>query len=102
MILAYQFPLVLQMRAPRPVRVARQTPISGLVPAYYSSEFHGMLPRERAAELLLAAGEGAYLVRESQRAPGNYTLCICFDSKVLRGFLGQGLLQGIFPRSKSE
>lgn len=26
---------------------------------------------------------GAYLVRESRRAPGSYTLAICFDRKVL-------------------
>ena len=37
--------------------------------------FHGMISRE-AADQLLSVAEGSYLIRESQRQPGTYTLAL--------------------------
>lgn len=51
-------------------------------PKYYGREFHGMLSRECADELLGGA-EGAYLVRESQRQPGTHTLALRFGDQTL-------------------
>ncbi|MGH0158200.1 UNVERIFIED_CONTAM: hypothetical protein FKN15_034722, partial [Acipenser sinensis] len=44
--------------------------------------FHGMISREQADELLGGA-EGAYLIRESQRQPGSYTLALRFGYQTL-------------------
>lgn len=46
-----------------------------------SPRYHGMISREEADQLLSQA-EGSYLIRESQRQPGTYTLalryvCVC-------------------------
>ncbi|MBN3272853.1 CHIO protein, partial [Polyodon spathula] len=51
-------------------------------PKYYGREFHGMISREQADELLGGA-EGAYLIRESQRQPGSYTLALRFGYQTL-------------------
>ncbi|TKS81954.1 Beta-chimaerin Beta-chimerin [Collichthys lucidus] len=51
-------------------------------PKYYGREFHGMIPREYADELL-AGAEGAYLIRESQRQPGTHTLALSFGHQTL-------------------
>ncbi|RXN33408.1 beta-chimaerin-like isoform X2 [Labeo rohita] len=51
-------------------------------PKYYGREFHGLISRERADELL-AGTEGAYLIRESQRQPGTYTLALRFGGQTL-------------------
>lgn len=37
--------------------------------------FHGLISREHADELL-GGYEGAYIIRESQRQPGTYTLAL--------------------------
>jgi hypothetical protein len=50
-------------------------------PKYYGDEFHGIIDRTEADQLLANVGEGAYLVRESQRAPDNFTLCLRFDNQ---------------------
>ncbi|NXC97880.1 CHIN protein, partial [Certhia familiaris] len=42
--------------------------------------FHGMISREEADQLLSVA-EGSYLIRESQRQPGTYTLALRFGSQ---------------------
>ena len=46
----------------------------------YITRYHGMISREDADQLLNQA-EGSYLIRESQRQPGTYTLalryCVC-------------------------
>lgn len=39
------------------------------------SRYHGMISREEADQLLSQA-EGSYLIRESQRQPGTYTLAL--------------------------
>ena len=48
---------------------------------YISDHFryHGAISREEA-DRLLCKGDGSYLIRESQRAPGTYTLAIRFES----------------------
>uniref|UniRef100_A0A672ZD93 Chimerin 2 n=1 Tax=Sphaeramia orbicularis TaxID=375764 RepID=A0A672ZD93_9TELE len=51
-------------------------------PKYYGREFHGMISREYADELLGGA-EGAYLIRESQRQPGTHTLALRFGHQTL-------------------
>ena len=38
--------------------------------------YHGAISREDADFMLTIGGEGSYLIRESQRAPGQYTLAI--------------------------
>uniref|UniRef100_A0A8B9FPY4 Beta-chimaerin n=1 Tax=Amazona collaria TaxID=241587 RepID=A0A8B9FPY4_9PSIT len=43
-------------------------------------QFHGMISREEADQLLSVA-EGSYLIRESQRQPGTYTLALRFGSQ---------------------
>nr|XP_037289181.1 LOW QUALITY PROTEIN: tyrosine-protein kinase CSK-like [Rhipicephalus microplus] len=44
--------------------------------------FHGKISRERAEMLLQPREDGLFLVRESTNYPGDYTLCVCFRSKV--------------------
>ncbi|XP_072268572.1 beta-chimaerin isoform X2 [Pyxicephalus adspersus] len=46
------------------------------------STFHGMISREDA-DALLCCAEGAYLIRESQRQPGCYTLALRFGHQTL-------------------
>lgn len=41
----------------------------------FTSRYHGMISREEADQLLSQA-EGSYLIRESQRQPGTYTLAL--------------------------
>ncbi|XP_033111812.1 N-chimaerin-like isoform X2 [Anneissia japonica] len=63
----------LQLKAPKPTKVVCRKPCLGK-PPHYGKEYHGAVSREVADCLLQEAGEGSYLVRESQRAPGSYTL----------------------------
>uniref|UniRef100_A0A671Y0N1 Chimerin 1 n=1 Tax=Sparus aurata TaxID=8175 RepID=A0A671Y0N1_SPAAU len=49
-------------------------------PKYYGREYHGMISREEADQLLSQA-EGSYLIRESQRQPGTYTLALRFGNQ---------------------
>ncbi|XP_067144575.1 N-chimaerin-like isoform X2 [Centruroides vittatus] len=49
----------------------------GSRPSHYGREFHGKISREEA-DRLLQEGDGCYLVRESQRANGQYTLSMRF------------------------
>ncbi|XP_041727665.1 beta-chimaerin-like [Coregonus clupeaformis] len=71
----------LQQEAPRPKRITCPQEMESR-PRYYGREFHGMLSREYADELLGGA-EGAYLVRESQRQPGTNTLALRFGHQTL-------------------
>ncbi|XP_044789453.1 N-chimaerin isoform X4 [Bubalus kerabau] len=85
----------LQQEAPHPRRITctnelgSSAPVSGEEdaftkvenrPKYYGREFHGMISRE-AADQLLSVAEGSYLIRESQRQPGTYTLALRFGSQ---------------------
>ncbi|KAI1301864.1 Tyrosine-protein kinase CSK [Halotydeus destructor] len=65
----------------------------GLIPANYIQKrsevklnampwFHGKITREDAESLLQPREDGLFLVRESTNFPGDYTLCVCFKSKV--------------------
>nr|CRZ25488.1 BMA-CHIN-1 [Brugia malayi] len=73
---------LLQEAAPRPFPVkCLASPESS--PPQYGTEFHGLIEREVADNMLLEAGEGAFLVRASRRSPGANTLCMFFDGRVL-------------------
>lgn len=48
----------------------------------YFRWFHGKISREEAENLLRPRTDGLFLVRESTNFPGDYTLCVCFQSKV--------------------
>uniref|UniRef100_A0A8B9L0Y6 Chimerin 2 n=1 Tax=Astyanax mexicanus TaxID=7994 RepID=A0A8B9L0Y6_ASTMX len=67
--------------APRPKRITCPQEIESR-PKYYGREFHGLISREQADELL-AGAEGAYLIRESQRQPGTCTLALSFGGQTL-------------------
>ncbi|XP_052002411.1 beta-chimaerin-like isoform X2 [Xyrauchen texanus] len=71
----------LQQETPRPKRITCPQEMESR-PKYYGREFHGLISRECADELL-AGTEGAYLIRESQRQPGTYTLALRFGSQTL-------------------
>uniref|UniRef100_A0A671UQF8 N-chimaerin n=1 Tax=Sparus aurata TaxID=8175 RepID=A0A671UQF8_SPAAU len=71
----------LQQEAPRPKRITCPQEMESR-PKYYGREFHGIIPREYADELL-AGAEGAYLIRESQRQPGTHTLALRFGHQTL-------------------
>uniref|UniRef100_A0A994J535 Chimerin 2 n=1 Tax=Homo sapiens TaxID=9606 RepID=A0A994J535_HUMAN len=64
----------LQQEAPRPKRIICPREVENR-PKYYGREFHGIISREQADELL-GGVEGAYILRESQRQPGCYTLAL--------------------------
>ncbi|RWS03686.1 N-chimaerin-like protein, partial [Dinothrombium tinctorium] len=70
----------LQLQAPTPKRVVATYPISDR-PSHYGREFHGKLSREESNKLL-SNEDGRYLVRESTRAPGQYTLSLRFNGTV--------------------
>lgn len=53
-----------------PIKCAEPEPLAGV-----PSRYHGMISREEADQLLSQA-EGSYLIRESQRQPGTYTLAL--------------------------
>ena len=46
--------------------------------------FHGKITRDEAEQLLkpTESKDGLFLVLESTNFPGDYTLCVCFQSKV--------------------
>uniref|UniRef100_A0A183C8X9 SH2 domain-containing protein n=1 Tax=Globodera pallida TaxID=36090 RepID=A0A183C8X9_GLOPA len=72
----------LQESAPKP----RQVPCLDHVkwkPNYYGCEYHGPISRVETEKLLLEFGEGAFLVRESQRSFNAFTLSMNFDNNVL-------------------
>ncbi|XP_072268571.1 beta-chimaerin isoform X1 [Pyxicephalus adspersus] len=71
----------LQQEAPRPRRIVSTQEVVKR-PKHYGREFHGMISREDA-DALLCCAEGAYLIRESQRQPGCYTLALRFGHQTL-------------------
>nr|ACF05001.1 beta chimaerin isoform B2-CHNdel ex6-11p [Homo sapiens] len=70
----------LQQEAPRPKRIICPREVENR-PKYYGREFHGIISREQADELL-GGVEGAYILRESQRQPGCYTLALRDAAKI--------------------
>uniref|UniRef100_A0A8C5MMD0 Chimaerin n=1 Tax=Leptobrachium leishanense TaxID=445787 RepID=A0A8C5MMD0_9ANUR len=71
----------LQQEAPRPRRTVSTREVENR-PKHYGREFHGMISREQADELLCSV-ECAYLIRESQRQSGCYTLALRFGHQTL-------------------
>lgn len=69
----------LQQEAPHPRRVTCTCVVDNR-PKYYGREYHGLISREEADQLLSVA-EGSYLIRESQRQPGTYTLALRFGTQ---------------------
>uniref|UniRef100_A0A8C5QUQ3 N-chimaerin n=1 Tax=Leptobrachium leishanense TaxID=445787 RepID=A0A8C5QUQ3_9ANUR len=69
----------LQQEAPHPRRITCTQEVENR-PKYYGREFHGMISREETDQLLSVA-EGSYLIRESQRQPGTYTLALRFGNQ---------------------
>ncbi|XP_071243680.1 uncharacterized protein [Salvelinus alpinus] len=69
----------LQQEAPHPRRLTCTSEVDNR-PKYYGREYHGMISREEADQLLSVA-EGSYLIRESQRQPGTYTLALRFGNQ---------------------
>ncbi|CAD7682495.1 unnamed protein product [Nyctereutes procyonoides] len=69
----------LQQEAPHPRRITCTNEVENR-PKYYGREFHGMISREEADQLLSVA-EGSYLIHESQRQLGTYTLALRFGSQ---------------------
>ncbi|XP_070535517.1 N-chimaerin-like isoform X2 [Ptychodera flava] len=67
----------LQQQAPQPKRIVCNNHVENK-PDHYGRECHGAISREEGDRLLAQAGEGSYLVRESQRSPGSYTLSLRF------------------------
>lgn len=71
----------LQQEAPRPRRIVSPREVENR-PKHYGREFHGIISREQA-DALLCTAEGSYLIRESQRQPGCYTLALRFGLQTL-------------------
>ncbi|XP_077865761.1 N-chimaerin-like [Saccoglossus kowalevskii] len=67
----------LQLQAPQSKRIISECSTDNK-PDHYGRECHGMISREEADRLLAKFGDGSYLVRESQRSPGSYTLSLRF------------------------
>ena len=63
------------------------------------------LPREIAQELVEAGGPGAFVVRESQSAPGNYALTLMTSKKIVNFIIRhhkvrRSVQRGGLPRRK--
>ncbi|TRY85332.1 hypothetical protein DNTS_031286 [Danionella cerebrum] len=69
----------LQQEAPHPRRITCTSEVETR-PKHYGREYHGMISREDGDQLLCVA-EGSYLIRESQRQPGTYTLALRFGNQ---------------------
>jgi hypothetical protein len=71
----------LQMQAPKPNPIICRTS-QPRRPRQYSLEFHGLLSRTYADQLMSTSIDGSYLVRESLNPPNSYTLAIKFNNEV--------------------
>ena len=71
----------LQMQAPKPIPIICRTSQSRR-PRQYGLEFHGLLSRIDADQLMSTSIDGSYLVRESLNPPNSYTLAIKFNGEV--------------------
>lgn len=71
----------LQMQAPKPLPIVCRTSVPRR-PRQYGLEFHGLLSRTDADQLMVNATDGSYLVRESLNPPDSYTLAIKFNGEV--------------------
>ncbi|KAI6214828.1 SH2 motif and Protein kinase C and RhoGAP domain containing protein [Aphelenchoides besseyi] len=73
---------LLQEKAPRPNLIPCSRRIANK-PPQYGAEYHGLIERSDADQMLRDFGEGAYLVRASKRSADAYTLGLFFDGNVL-------------------
>ncbi|UJR23227.1 hypothetical protein I4U23_026246 [Adineta vaga] len=71
----------LQMQAPKPIPIICRTS-QPRRPKQYGLEFHGLLSRTDADQLMSTSTDGSYLVRESLNPPNSYTLAIKFNNEV--------------------
>ncbi|CAF1261533.1 unnamed protein product [Rotaria sordida] len=71
----------LQMQAPKSNPIICRTSQSRR-PKQYGLEFHGLLSRIEADQLMSTAIDGSYLVRESLNPPNSYTLAIKFNGEI--------------------
>ncbi|CAM4957805.1 unnamed protein product [Rotaria socialis] len=71
----------LQMQAPKPAPIICRTS-QPRRPRQYGLEFHGLLSRTDADQLMATSTDGSYLVRESLNPPDSYTLAIKFNGEV--------------------
>lgn len=70
----------LQNEAPKPKKRICQKEVPDR-PSNYGAEYHGVISREEAEDILARGGDGSYLVRKSDRAPNAFTLAIRFDGQ---------------------
>ncbi|CAG9855443.1 unnamed protein product [Phyllotreta striolata] len=59
-----------------------QSPLRTSSKYAFSPWYHGKISRDEAENLLRPRSDGLFLIRESTNFPGDYTLCVCFQSKV--------------------
>ncbi|CAF3537477.1 unnamed protein product [Rotaria sordida] len=71
----------LQMQAPKPSPIICRI-LQLRRPRQYGLEFHGLLSRTDADQLMSISIDGSYLVRESLNPPDSYTLAIKFNGEV--------------------
>ena len=71
----------LEQQAPKPHRIVCKDYVQS-VPEHYGNVCHGPISREEGNSLVTSGPEGSYLIRESQRQPGTYTLVFLLDGSV--------------------
>jgi hypothetical protein len=76
---SYLYNLQIQAPKPNPVLCRTSQPRR---PRQYSLEFHGLLSRTEADQLMSMSTDGSYIVRESLNPPDSYTLAIKFNGEV--------------------
>lgn len=65
-----------------PLHTESKDGAGGEVKVNHMPWFHGKISREVAEKLLSPRKDGLFLVRESTNFPGDYTLCVCFETRV--------------------
>ena len=71
----------LEQEAPKPHKIICHNYVAN-VPEHYGNVCHGLISREESNALVMAGPEGSYLIRESQRQPGTYTLVFIIDGSI--------------------
>lgn len=90
----------MQLEAPVPVPVICNEVLDDL-PSYLGRDYHGAISHVQAAELLKDQPNGAYLVRSSRCANGNFhTLSLKFNNKIQHYKLYYDPDSGLYVREK--